>query len=308
MGDGSLGGAETKRLKLLNGRCGEAVPVWIRTRRSWFPGCDAEASVSVGDLFKLDGNIAVVTGAGSGIGRGIAEALADAGASVTCADINRETAEETAASLERSFHITAHPFVVDTSDERGVQQLFSSVAASFGRLDILFNSAGVCHHETLPHEFSLEQWNRIVSINLTGVFLCCREALRIMVPQRSGCIVNICSALANRGSEAGTSPGMAATKGGVAALTRDMANAYARMGIRVNALVPGMIKTNIAKTLFPDLSYEQVSEILFAGAMEKIPMARIGTPEDLKAAAVFLASPASAYVTGEFLGVDGGAK
>jgi NAD(P)-dependent dehydrogenase (short-subunit alcohol dehydrogenase family) len=101
---------------------------------------------------------------------------------------------------------------------------------------------------------------------------------------------------------------MAATKGGVAALTRDMANAYARVGIRVNALVPGMIKTNIAKTLFPELSYEQVSEMLFAGAIEKIPMARIGTPEDLKAAAVFLASPASAYVTGEFLGVDGGAK
>jgi NAD(P)-dependent dehydrogenase (short-subunit alcohol dehydrogenase family) len=264
--------------------------------------------MKVRDLLDLSRKVAVVTGAGSGIGRGVSEALADAGASVTCADINGETAEETAASITRNAGVQASAFVVDTSSEPGVKYLFASVLAAHKRVDILFNCAGICHREAMVHEFSLEQWDRIVAVNLTGIFLCCREALKIMVVQRSGSIVNICSSLATRGSDAGTSPGMAATKGGVAALTRDMANAYARHGIRINALVPGIIKTNIAKSLFPDLSYEQVAEKLFKGAIEKVPMGRIGTPDDLKAAAIFLASPASEYITGDFLSVDGGAK
>lgn len=264
--------------------------------------------MKVRDLFALDGMVAVVTGAGSGIGRGVAEALADAGAAVMCTDVNRDTAEETAASIIRDFGARALAFRVDTSEEKGVQQLFASVFAAEKRLDILFNCAGICHRGAKVHEFPREQWDRILAVNLTGIYLCCREALKIMVPQRSGSIVNICSSLAERGSESGTSPGMAATKGGVAALTMDMANAYAGLGIRINALVPGMIKTNIAKSLFPDLSYEQVAQMLFKGAIEKIPMGRIGTPDDLKGAAVFLASPASAYVTGDFLCVDGGSK
>jgi 2-dehydro-3-deoxy-D-gluconate 5-dehydrogenase len=258
------------------------------------------------DLFNLDGKVALVTGAGSGIGRGIAEGLALAGATIACADINAQIAEETAQKIRDCTGLLAYAVQVDVSDEARVRQVFQALDEQHGHLDILFNCAGIAHHETKLHEFACEEWERILAVNLNSVYYCCKAALPIMLRQGSGKIVNITSLLAERGSGSGGCPGMAATKAAVTILTKEMASAYASQGIQVNAIGAGMIKTNISKTLYPELTYEEVSDLFFKDDIQRIPMRRIGYPEDLQGAAIFLASSASDYVTGLVLWVDGG--
>ena len=258
------------------------------------------------ELFDLAGRVAVVTGAGSGIGKAIAEAMGEAGANVVCADINEVTAKETAAYIN-GIGSKAMVVKTDVSKEGDVRNMVEETVKAFGRVDILFNIAGVPHMPAKVHELPREDWDRIISINLTGTYLCCKEALKIMLRQKSGKIINMSSTIATRGSKTGKAPGMCATKGAVTVLTKDMAVAYADQGIQVNALAPGDFKTNIGAQLFKDKTYEEVKKIIFDMSAEEIPMKRIGIPShDIKGAAIFLASKASDYVTGHILAVDGG--
>ena len=248
----------------------------------------------------------MVTGAGSGMGKAIAEAMGEAGAKVVCVDINEDTAKETAAYIQK-IGSTAIAVKADVSKETDVQRAVEEAVNTFGGLDILFNIAGIPHLPHMLHEFPKEDWDRIISVNLTGTFLCCREALKIMVKHKSGKIINMSSTLGQRGSKFGKAAGMVATKGGVTVLTKDLAVGYADMGIQVNALAPGDFKTNIGAQLFKNVTYEEAKKLTFNISSEEIPMKRIGIPnEDIKGAAIFLASKASDYVTGHILAVDGG--
>lgn len=260
----------------------------------------------VRDLFDLTGKVAVVTGAGSGLGKAIAEAMGEAGAKVVCADINEETAKKTAAYIE-GIGSSGIAVKADVSNEAEVKRMVEKTVDVFGRLDILFNIAGIPHMPAKIHEFPKEDWDRIIAVNLTGTYLCCKEALKVMIKQKSGKIINMSSTLATRGSKTGKAPGMCATKGAVNVLTKDMAVAYADMGIQVNALAPGHFQTNIATQLFKDMTYEEAKTMIFNTSQEDIPMRRIGYPDnDIKGAAIFLASKASDYITGHILAVDGG--
>ena len=257
------------------------------------------------DLFDLSGRVAVVTGAGSGIGRGIAEAMGEAGAKVVCADINQYTAQETAAYIN-GVGSSAIAVKADVSEDADVKRMVDETLKNFNRVDVLFNIAGIPHLPAKVHELPREDWDRIIAVNLTGTYLCCKEVLKTMIKQKSGKIINMSSTIATRGSKAGNTPGMCATKGAVTVLTKDMAVAYADLGIQVNALAPGHFKTNIGAQLFSDLSYEEVAKIIFKDSAKEIPMKRIGVPDDIKGAAIFLASKASDYMTGHILVVDGG--
>jgi NAD(P)-dependent dehydrogenase (short-subunit alcohol dehydrogenase family) len=256
-------------------------------------------------LFDLTGKIAVVTGAGSGIGKAIAEAMGESGAKVVCADINEENARETAMYVN-GLGSSAIAVRADVSEEADVKGMVDKTVEQYGKLDILFNIAGIPHLPAKVHEFPRRDWDRIIAVNLTGTFLCCKEALRIMLKQKSGKIINMSSTVATRGSKKGCAPGMCAARGAVTVLTKDMAVAYADMGIQVNALAPGSFRTNIGAQLFKDLSYDEVSKMIFADEAQVIPMKRVGEPPDIKGAAIFLASKASDYITGHILVVDGG--
>jgi gluconate 5-dehydrogenase len=257
-------------------------------------------------LFDLTGKVALVTGAGSGLGKAIAEAMGEAGAKVVCTDINEDTAGKTAAYIE-GIGSPAIAVKADVSNESDVKRMVEETVNAFGRLDILFNIAGIPHMPAKIHEFPKEDWDRVISVNLTGTYLCCKEALKVMLKQKSGKIINMSSTIATRGSKTGKAPGMCATKGAVTVLTKDMAVAYADQGIQVNALAPGPFETNIGAQLFKDLPYEEVRKIAFNASEEEIPMKRVGIPtNDIKGAAIFLASKASDYVTGHILAVDGG--
>lgn len=259
----------------------------------------------IAGMFDLSGKVAIVTGAGSGIGRAIAEAMGEFGACVACADINLESANETAERI-RSIGPLAIALKTDVSIEEDAVSMVQQTITEFGRLDILFNIAGIPHLPAKLHEFPKSDWDRIIAVNLTGTYLCSREALKVMMKQRSGKIINMSSTIATRGSKGGNAPGMCATKGAVTVLTKDMAVAYAEHGIQVNAIAPGHIRTNIGAQLFKGLTYEEVEKIVFKGSSNDIPMGRIGEPQDVKGAAVFLASGAADYITGHILVIDGG--
>lgn len=244
------------------------------------------------DLFRLDGKVALVTGSASGIGAAIAEALAEAGATVALHG-NRRPATEAAERIGR----TAAAFSADLGSTEGAQQLFDAVFQRFGRIDILVNNAGMIHRAA-AEEFALEDWNRVLQVNLTSVFQLSQLAARDMMARSApGKIVNIASLLSFQGGI--RVPAYTASKGGVAQLTKALANEWAAHQIQVNAIAPGYIATTNTEAL-------QADETRNRQILERIPAGRWGRPEDLAGAAVFLASRASDYVTGTVLTVDGG--
>lgn len=247
---------------------------------------------SILDRFRLDGKVALVTGSASGIGAAIAEALAQAGASVALHG-NRRPATETAQRIGGS----AAAFAADLSSEDGAQQLFAATAAHFGRVDILVNNAGMIHRAA-AEDFPLEEWNRVLQVNLTSVFQLSQLAARDMIARNAGGkIINIASLLSFQGGI--RVPAYAASKGGVAQLTKALANEWAARDIQVNAIAPGYIATTNTEAL-------QADETRNRQILERIPAGRWGQPSDLAGAAVFLASAASNYITGTVLTVDGG--
>jgi 2-deoxy-D-gluconate 3-dehydrogenase len=247
---------------------------------------------NIPDLFRLDGKIALVTGAATGLGAAIAIGLAQAGATVACHG-NRRAATQTAEEIGGS----AAAFQADLSSTDGAQKLFSEVAAKFGRIDILVNNAGMILRDA-AEDFTLEAWQQVLQVNLTSVFQLCQLTGRDMLRRKtSGKIINIASLLSFQGGI--RVPAYAASKGGVAQLTKALANEWAGRNIQVNAIAPGYFATSNTEVL-------QADETRNRQILERIPAARWGQPQDLAGAALFLASPASDYVTGHVLVVDGG--
>jgi 2-dehydro-3-deoxy-D-gluconate 5-dehydrogenase len=242
--------------------------------------------------FRLEGKTALVTGAATGIGASIAIGLAQAGASVACHG-NRRAATGTAAAIGAQ----AAAFQADLSSTEGAQQLFAEVVAKFGPVDILINNAGMILRD-VAENFSLEAWQEVLQVNLTSVFQLSQLAGRDMIRRNApGKIVNIASLLSFQGGI--RVPAYAASKGGVAQLTKALANEWSGRNIQVNAIAPGYIATTNTEPL-------QADEIRNRQILERIPAGRWGQPEEIAGAALFLASPASNYVTGHVLVVDGG--
>jgi NAD(P)-dependent dehydrogenase (short-subunit alcohol dehydrogenase family) len=239
------------------------------------------------ERFRLDGRVALVTGGARGIGRAIAETFAEAGAAVIASDI--EPAPVPGA--------TETPRL-DVRDEPSVEALVQGIVARHGRLDVLVNNAGTALRQPLE-DMPLEVWERTVAVNLTGVFLCSRAAARAMLKQGQGAIVNIASVMGMIGGALYPNPAYHATKGAVVNLTRALAVDWARRGIRVNAVAPTWVRTDLTARLFADPA-------LVARVEAEVPMGRVATPQEIADAALFLASDAASCVTGHILAVDGG--
>ncbi len=243
--------------------------------------------------FRLDGKIALVTGAATGLGAAIAEALAEAGAAVACHG-NRRGADATVESIRQAGG-TAQAFTADLGTVDGAEKLFAD-ASALGPIGILVNNAGMIHRSP-AEEFGAEDWDRVLQVNLTSMFRLCQLAGKGMLERRSGKIVNIASLLSFQGGI--RVPAYAASKGGVAQLTKALANEWAGRNVNVNAIAPGYFRTENTLAL-------QADETRNRQILERIPAQRWGEPEDIAGAAIFLASDASNYVHGEVLVVDRG--
>ena len=243
--------------------------------------------------FDLTGRVAIVTGANTGIGQGIAVALAGAGADVALVGRSHagETAEKVEAAGRRALQIPA-----DLSTIAPVQEIVERTVAGLGGLDILVNNAGIIRRADSV-DFTEEDWDAVVDTNLKSVFFLCQAAGRHMIGQGRGKIVNIASMLSFQGGI--RVPSYTAAKSGVAGLTKLLACEWAGKGVNVNAIAPGYIATNNTAALQADESRNRQ-------IVERIPAGRWGDPSDLGGAAVFLSSPASDYVQGHILAVDGG--
>ena len=246
------------------------------------------------DQFKLDGRVALVTGASAGLGQAIAIALAEAGADVACHGNSRSPAA-TCTEVAKTGR-TALPVIGDLGRTETPAELIDATVNRFGRLDILVNNAGTIRRAPAV-DYSEADWATVIQVNLSAVFRLSQLAGRQMISQGKGKIVNIASLLSFQGGI--TVPAYAASKGGVAQLTKALSNEWAGKGINVNAIAPGYMRTDNTKAL-------QQDETRNRQILERIPAGRWGEPSDLAGAAVFLAAPASDYINGEVLVVDGG--
>jgi 3-oxoacyl-[acyl-carrier protein] reductase len=267
---------------------------------------------------RLAGKIALVTGGGAGIGEAIARRFAAEGARVLVNDVAKPGAERVAQAVGGAA------YVADVSDSGAVRAMFERVAEEHGRLDVLVNNAGIAGHEHDPDAAALftrvalqqaqemategrirthsdrtvntsdEEWLRMLGVHLNGTFFCTREALKIMGPQEAGCIVNMGSIMGTSGG--GGVPAYSAAKAGILGFTRSLARELASRNIRVNAIAPGWIETGMTAPLAP------VRRLLEM----QTPLGRMGSPDDIAFAALYLASDESAFVTGQVLSPNGG--
>jgi NAD(P)-dependent dehydrogenase (short-subunit alcohol dehydrogenase family) len=243
---------------------------------------------------RLKDRVAIVTGAAQGIGKAIGTAFVEEGARLVIGDINGDQAEKTAAELAKDGR-EVRSVRTDVAEATGGQELVDFCLREFGRVDILVNNAGIgINKRTL--DFPLDEWERVIRINLTGAFLCAQAAGREMVKQRYGKIINICSLSGQRGGIGRAAYG--AAKAGLELLTKVMAVELAEQGINVNDIVPGPIMTDVGRAMHDPATVEAYEFL--------VPQKRYGTPEEIAHAAVFLASAESDYVNGHSLNVDGG--
>ena len=260
------------------------------------PPGKATFELNVKKLFDLTGRVAIVSGGSMGLGLQMAEGLAEMGANLVLCARKKERCEEAGETL-RSHGIQLLALACDVKDKASIQQVAAETLAKFGRIDILINNAGVSWGAPVE-EMTLEQWDKVLSTNLTGTFLFCQAVGKAMAAQASGKIINIASVAGLGGASADLQAiGYHASKGGVIAFTKDLACKWAPHNIQVNAIAPGWFPTHMSGWII-----EHRKDSLLA----KIPLGRFGGDHDLKGAAVFLASEASAYVTGHVLVVDGG--
>jgi NAD(P)-dependent dehydrogenase (short-subunit alcohol dehydrogenase family) len=251
----------------------------------------------VQELFDLSGKTAIVTGGGSGIGRQMAEALAELGANIVVCARKVERCEKAAAELSE-LGVRTLALRCDVRDQSDVRSLVEHTVEEFDRIDILVNDAGTSWGAP-AEEMPLEGWQKVIDVNLTGLFLVSQEVARKMIASGGGTIINIASAAGLHGSppDAMNAVGYTASKGGVIALTRDLAWKWAQHGIRVNAIAPGWFPSDMSQWILDNFGET---------FLPRIPLGRFGGPDDLKGAVAYLASPASAFVTGHTLLVDGG--
>ncbi|MEV4900304.1 SDR family NAD(P)-dependent oxidoreductase [Citricoccus sp. NPDC055426] len=246
---------------------------------------------------RVAGKTAIVTGAGSGIGRGIAKRFAEEGATVVVADMAQDAADETVDLISQGGG-QALAVRADVTQADDVAALVATATDAFGGVDILVNNAGISFGDTLKlHELEQYAWQKIMDVNLTGVFLCCKHVLPSLMERGGGAIVNIASAAA-----IGMAPraAYAASKGGVVALTRSLAFQYGEQGIRVNAICPGPVETPMSNAVRASGMYDD-------DGIVDLSIKRRGTPEDIANAVLFLASDEARYVTSDVIPVDGGA-
>jgi len=246
------------------------------------------------DQFRLEGRVALVTGASAGLGQAIAIAFAEAGVDVVCHG-NTRSPEATCDTVSKLNRKTL-ALVGDLAKTETPAELIEATIKRFGRLDILVNNAGTIRRAPAA-DYSEDDWNHVIGVNLSAVFRLSQLAGRQMLEQKQGKIINIASLLSFQGGI--TVPAYAAAKGGVAQLTKALANEWAGKGINVNAIAPGYMRTDNTRAL-------QQDETRNRQILERIPAGRWGEPSDLAGAAVFLASAASDYVHGHVFVVDGG--
>jgi 2-deoxy-D-gluconate 3-dehydrogenase len=250
--------------------------------------------VSIIDTFRLDGKVALVTGASTGLGAAIAIALAEAGANIACHG-NTHAPDASCEAVTKAGR-KAFALIGDLGDRETPRRLIESTIEHFGRLDILVNNAGTIRRAPAT-EYSEEDWATVIEVNLSSVFRMAQLAGQHMIERGGGKILNIASLLSFQGGI--TVPAYAASKGGVAQLTKALANEWAAKNINVNAIAPGYMRTDNTKAL-------QENETRNRQILERIPAGRWGEPGDLGGAAVFLCSAASDYINGHVLIVDGG--
>jgi NAD(P)-dependent dehydrogenase (short-subunit alcohol dehydrogenase family) len=246
--------------------------------------------------FRLDGKIALVTGAGRGLGRGIALALAQAGAEVLLNSRTQAELDAVAAEIDAAGG-TAHPLPFDITDRAAMRAAFAGLAREFGRLDILVNNAGVNRPQPFldVDEATLD---RLVDLNVRALFLAAQEGARLMVANKGGVIINMSSQMGHVGSELNRTV-YVMTKHAVEGLAKAMAAELAPQGVRVVSIAPTFIKTPLTEPFFQDPKFSK-------WVHDRIPLGRLGTIEEVAQALVFLASPAAGLVTGSSLLVDGG--
>ena len=259
--------------------------------------------MGIPDLFDLTGKVAVVTGAGSGLGKAFAEGLAGAGANVASVDIDEKTASESAMAIQEAFGVQTLPIKADVTQEKEVAAMMEEVDDTLKGIDILVNNAGISGRGYPIHEMPVEEWNRVVNVNLHGVFLCTREAAKRMVIKKKGKIINIASVWGLVGtSSVAPLPHYAATKGALINFTREAALEYATHGINVNCIAPGFFGGTNISTGWDPVFIEKFLE----AAPRIIPTQQFGEPSDLKGTVVYLSSSASDAVTGHTLVIDNG--
>ena len=247
---------------------------------------------------RLEGRVASITGAGSGMGREAALLFAREGAMILASDIDAAAAKATAEAV-RAEGGEAHGVAADVSDPAAVERLYAEGEGVFGKVDVLYNNAGIFH----PDDGSVTDtddaiWEKVIAVDLTGVFLCCKHGVPALLRAGGGVIVNVASFVSWMGA---ATPQIAYTsaKGGVLSMTREIATEFARQGIRANALCPGPVETPLLRELLSDPQRRE-------RRLVHIPMGRFGDAREIARAALFLASDDSSYMTGAALLVDGG--
>jgi 2-deoxy-D-gluconate 3-dehydrogenase len=248
-------------------------------------------------LFDLGGKVAVVTGGNGGIGKGIARGLAGCGADIVILARNQQKTEEASREIRDEFGVRVYGIRADVKDENEVNSAIEEARRTMGRIDILVNNAGI-NIRKMPQQYSASEWDEIMAVNLRSAFLCSKAVYPIMKETGGGKIINIGSMTSIMGG--GMLAPYGASKGGIVQLTRALAVAWAPDNIQVNAILPGWIDTDLTRQARKDLPG------LNERVLSRTPAGRWGVPDDLRGVAIFLASPASDFVTGVALPVDGG--
>ncbi len=247
------------------------------------------------DRFRLDGRVAVVVGGAGGLGSAMARGLAEAGAAVAVADADGDQARRVADAIGKTG-ARALALAVDVADRAAVERMADEAERTLGPVEVLVNSAGITHRCPAA-DFPEAEWHRVIAVNLTGVFHGCQVLGRRMLARRSGRIVNIASIAGHIGLTGTVA--YAASKGGVVMLTRALAVEWAPLGVRVNAIAPSWFQSNIGDLIHREPGYAE-------RVMRRVPAGRMGAPDELVGAVLYLASDASSMVTGHVLAVDGG--
>ncbi|NPV54372.1 MAG: glucose 1-dehydrogenase [Firmicutes bacterium] len=254
--------------------------------------------MSVMDSFKLTGKVAIVTGAAQGLGEAMAQALAEAGADIVIADINEDLARSTARRLSDATGRQCIAIRADVTNESDVDAMVKATLDRFGKIDILINNAGIVKH--IPAEdMSMKDWNDVINLNLSAVFLCSQRVGRHMIERKRGCIINIASMSGLIVNTPQPQVSYNASKAGVIMITRSLASEWVKHGIRVNAIAPGYMETAMTREILK-------TEMATRYWIGMTPMNRPGQPSELGGAVVYLASDASSFTTGHVLVVDGG--